>query len=238
MKAYYANQDAVVTFSLIRGDSEPLSPDNNTVTFTVRDVTGATLLTDTTSPIVGTNLVQIIVPAANNNKTLDYEQRYVEISYTSDGYPYTDQLAYNLIEWLPISANADDVRRLIGLYREELPDDRIDILTAYYAITEETQLDLVDLIQAGTYDTILVNRAIALRAAIAVIPSLQLLVLQTEQADNIVAKRFTSVDFDRIEAALIDKYNEALGIITGILGDEIEASLLQVSQGVDVITGA
>lgn len=192
-------------------DGEFVVPDS--ATYTVRAHDGSVL--DSGSMPASANSETLTISAANNAILNDWENRYVKLEFIYSGQTYYRVVTFQLSSFLPITATEDEVRALIGLNGQELPDRDIDLYGAYFRLVDlhgdgiETALT-----EAGSRNAA-VNQAIALKAALEIVDSIPLRALITVRSEDSTASRSTDIDFDaigrRLEVRLSTVVTDALG---------------------------
>lgn len=183
-----------------------LPPVDNSCTYTLFDhagsvLEGPTLVTTTTA----TSSVSIPLDASNQtiSGTKRFEKRLVRLEWLSDGDTHSRSKSYRVIPLLNTSVTPDTVRGLIGLNIDELMDDEIDIVSAYFNVEDEVSKAVLDaVIQDGTVKELGAEKAIAAQAALQVLPGLPLRAAVSVSDGVETFQRFTGANFERIEAAI------------------------------------
>ena len=125
-----------------------------------------------------------------------------------------------------------------GLSEDELTNDKIDLVKAYHDIQLEEQLEGVDvdtILEGGTSNVKNVIEAIKYRAALNIIPAIELLAIQSIQADNVNLRRFEKVDFQNMRDTLYGLYTI---YISGIAeANDVSLTYARTSVGTDAVTG-
>lgn len=196
-----AAQDTTVTFDL-EAEGDLVVPDGGSVSYKVRKNNGTTLATGTLTGITDTR-VSVPVLAANNAQTLTLELRDVSISWVTAGKAYAASYVYRLVPWLMIPVAASDVRNYFGLTEQELRDDEVDLIQAYYVAETAIGDSMATILAAGDADAIAASSLILYIACLSIIDSLELRALSKEQGDNVVMQRFSKVDFAGIRDRLV-----------------------------------
>ncbi|MCL0184817.1 hypothetical protein M2T59_31875, partial [Klebsiella pneumoniae] len=62
------------------------------------------------------------------------EARLANLSYTSGGFNRLLEMTYKVTQFIPFTITAQSVRALLGLSYEELEDEEVDLISAYYAL--------------------------------------------------------------------------------------------------------
>lgn len=184
--------------------------------------------------VAGATSMIIAVTEANNGIGADdYQFRYIQFSFVSDGKTYGGNYAYGLTPWLPVWVTAADVRARLSLSTDELPDGDVDLLGAHIDLVKELGTDYTD--AAGSEEDL--NRALMLKAAIASSKSIMLRARLLDEADDFIARRFNlQVDFNALQNSLQADLAEALAALTG--APAAVPTILVVTLPTDAITGA
>lgn len=238
MKTYLAGEDLSLQIPLRMG-TEPVVPDANSVTFTVRDNTGQVLIDK--EPVLmaaaSTN-AYVEVPAAENALGAGrFTTRSIIVNFTKTGRPQTARLSYRLTDWLNTTVTADDVRAFCGLDAGELPDSVIDLVEAYFDVENDvSEPILTAALGAADQTQVAANRMILARAVLLQIPGLALRVSQNESNGVFSAQR-PKIDLTQLEARAQALYAESSTLTTS--REEAVADLfLAPALAPDPITGA
>jgi hypothetical protein len=238
LKWFQAGEDLTFDIELIVG-GVPAQPDAGTTSVTVRDQSGQVLADLDHKPItVPGTTASISVPAGENQIAAgsDTETRYVTLSYISGGQSRQQTAAYGLHPFLPIEASQDAVRSLLGVASDELPDDDIELVPAYYDLVADNGDAFKNAFTTGNRQRQQANRALALRAALDALPSLQLRVFQARTSENNSFGRFQTVDFQQLRADLTDQLAAALNIAVASTVAVSVPTLFVVSTPTDPVT--
>lgn len=222
-------------------DGDFVSPDSASVTLTnnAGTVVGSIQDTPVTIPSGATSAL-FTVPGSANTKTLAYELRYLTVTFIYQGKTYQIRDFYAIRDSLRLPITYDDVRALSGLSNAALPDERIDLLLAYSQVQLELpDLNLDNLLATGSAQIPYLQQAVALKAAINSTGVLELMVFQSEQADNTLYKRFATMDFADIGLRLSNLYRFAIAQLSGeTIDSAINGPIFVVVTGDDPVTGA
>lgn len=210
----------------------------DSATATVRDNGGAvipslsniTLAVDTTS----TNLV---IPAGENQISEDksFENRFVSITFVHEGKTYHRTQYYKLFPFLPMSVTPMDVRRELGLSSMELPDEDIHLQEAYTLLKLDYGDDFTEAFYLGNERTIAANQAVAIRAALDVVDSLQFRVGVKHVAEDHQFERMDEFDLNALRTNLGQKLAQLMNVVTETTTEV--PTLLVLTSPTDVITG-
>lgn len=236
---YVAGADVPLTVPF-RRNGEPFVPDVGSVKWTLRDAAGAAVVAYTDVAVTTTTTttsINLTVPAAQNGLTGRFEKRTVVISGTrNSGTPFSFNVPYRIHPWLNHTVTPDDVRNFIGVGTDELPDDTIDILSAYIQLeSSATQAVLDAAFIAGGVSELKANKALVGRCVLDALPALRqrLLVLK---ADGPLRAQRDKLDLDKIE----ELARAAITEVAGGTGGTFDAtdSFFQVVIRTDPFTGA
>lgn len=222
-------------------DELPVRPDVDSATWQLRDQAG-TLIGDAArvAAISGTTLLLVLdaadVTVTPGNET---EARYVLVRYTVEGDQKEQRVSFGLSPFLPIEADAQTVRTILGISGEELANDEVDLVTAFYTLKETYGDALLPALASGKVKIRNgINRAVALKTCIDLLPSLQLRTYQTSQNENAMFTRFRGIDWDRLAVDLQSRLAESLadaGLVVDVT--ELYPSIFIVSTPTDPVTG-
>ena len=225
-------------------DGEYISPSSANITLTKNDSTVVGGINQTALTIAANaTSATYLISASNNVKTLDTEIRYITINFVYNAKPYTIKDFYQVVAALDIPVSTRDVKNIIGLSDKELPDEMIDIYIAFNDVTADTEsagVDTTSILTTGSSLLPTLQEAVKFKAAINSLLGIETLVLQSEQADNAIYKRFSTIDFNEILNRLNNKYNSTILKLSGIpTGEGASSTLLLISStSPDRITNA
>lgn len=152
--------------------------DVGSISYTLYGHTGAAIRGPiaVTAP-VGATSISIALTAsdaaiAGNRR---FEKRTLVVAYASDGQSYTQRLTWRITPLPLYWTTEDEVRALLGLNEDELMSAEIDLFAAYLKLEDElTSSTLTTALSSGLQTETAANQLIAVEAALAAIPSLQL----------------------------------------------------------------
>lgn len=223
-------------------DGEPVSPDENTVSYSLYGNNGTVISgQENVSVSVGASATEasISLLAANNTLAagLDIERRILLVTYDYVGQTRTETLAYRIHKLLNTSAAPEQVRAALGVSEQELPDSDIDIVSAYFELADETgATDLEEALASGTRLAAAADEAITLTAALQVIPSLRLRALQSRESDGSAASRFAKLDIFKLRSELASRLSELTEQISGAVSSEL--TMVATTSDTDLFGGA
>jgi hypothetical protein len=240
MKWFQAGEDLTFDIEILVG-GVPSQPDPGTVTFTVRDQNGVAIPGLNNQPVnVPGTTASISVPAASNMLAdgAESESRFVTLAYIASGQSRQLRTSYSLHAFLPIEASCDAVRSLVGVSSDELPDDDIALVLSYFDLVAEEGDTFKDAFLAKNQTRAAANRALALRAALEAVPSLQLRIFQSRQSENSSFSRFGAVDWERLKLDLRDQLAAALKFISSPTTTAAIPTYFMVSAPTDNVTNS
>jgi hypothetical protein len=220
-------------------DGELVSPDSATITVLQNDGTVADSINEinVTVPFDVTRVTYPISSAANS-ANLTSNLRFVEVKFTYEGIEYAIKDYYQIVSGINVPVNEQDVRNLLGMTESEMPDNAINILAAYSELDNFLEdVDLGNIISTGSSLILPLQKAVKNKAAMDCALMLELLIFQSEQADNTVYKRFTNFDFKDLYNRLRLNISEALTELRQI-DDPEQIAYFTVFTDADPITGA
>ncbi len=214
-------------------EGELVSPTSANIT--LKDNAGAVVQSINNSAVtIASNATDAVynIPSNANAKTLVNELRFIEVNFVYNGVTYTLRDSYEIKSGFQQVLNCQEVRDYLSLTKSELPDSGIDFFTSYQEISDETEADLDLIISSGSSLYPHLKKAWLLKTAINSSKFIELRVMQSEQSDNTIYKRFTDTDFEAIRERLKAEYTIAINAI-----DEISSDALTAVTGFLVVTG-
>ncbi len=234
-----------VTLSFNYGDSkEPTIPDVGSVTYTLLNHSGVPITGLTNVPVTTTNTTfksSVSIPAINN--TIDtlkiFERRVLVIYYQKNSQHYTQYIQYRLVPYANYSVTPNDVRQFIGVNKNELEDEDIDIFNSFVRVQTVLGSTLLsNALSSGTTLELAANDAILMTAVIDIIPSLQNRVAQSEKNGIMGFSRIKITDYEALLNEARNRYVLATGLLLDVDTGLIDFTLIVTTQDTDVITGA
>lgn len=230
-----AGKDALIRlpFSF---EQEPVIPDANSVKLTVRDNVGQVIAGYDRMPlVVDSTFYHLTLPSTVNSLGASlFESRFLTVEFAVNSVPQTVELSYSISQYIPLSTSAMKVRGYLGVLQDELPDSDIDLHESYFELLQDFQ-DLPTWLTTGGHKQMAANQAVALKAALKAIPSLQLRVLAVDKSDVAEFQRLKNIDFNKLEMALLSQIEKALSTAS----DSVETvpTLMVVTSPTDPVTG-
>lgn len=170
-----------------------------------------------------------------------FESRFLSVAYSLNGAPFTFERRYKICPFLAITTTQEDVRNLLGVLPSELPDADIDLHHAYFWLKAMSPLTIPAALVSNSMAPLHLSRAVALNAAIEVIPSLMTRLMAQEKSHD--ASYHRTLDLKMVKKEL----DTALGAELELMVVALESAtysaptrtvLSFASNGTDVITGA
>lgn len=193
-------------------DGQFMPPDAGSIKLTIRDSVGVPLSGFNQAAQADTSNTSVLytVPYTANMAT-EPEARYVQVDYTIGGVPCIWKDVYKLSPFLPIAVVPSDVRNILGVRDKELTDEQVDIYEAYFELLRVVP-DLEAALVAADDRCRLANRAIALKAALIVLPSMPVRAMKEDALNNASQVRAT-IDWELLRAGI---ESELSGILVGV----------------------
>lgn len=220
-------------------DGEFVTPSSASITLTKNDGTVVGGVNDTALNIgAGATHSVYSFSGANNTATLVYELRYVTVKFVYNSKTYYVRDFYTIRSNLRLPVTPDDVRTLVGMTESELSDEQIDLFKAYSQLQADvTEANLDTILSSGSALIPQVQLGIQAAAALNALIMIETMLLQSEQADNTIYKRFSKVDFESALKRLEDTYNAVVLQLNGVVtGEQITVTSFLVVTGTDPVT--
>lgn len=216
-------RDFILEIPLTSGSEEiiELNPGVDSATFSITKPNGAIFPEykdiDIEISTENTSVLRIHLPAEANKiqEGKLYNIRFLDIKYTHEGKINQFRRSYRIIRFVGYTGTEDDVRNLFGVVETVIPNNMIDLYGAYVQECGKIQNFDEKLNDFGD-KALKANRAIVLRAGIALESALALIIPRIETDNTVSQTRFTLTleDFKRLLDDLKEELNE--------LEDELE----------------
>jgi hypothetical protein len=180
-----------------------LIPDAGSVTYQVRGTDGSSLGAPAAIATAPTDTgVTVAIPAAVNtiSAARRFEKRTVAVYLTVGGRSLTYSRTYRVVPFLNMTASADDVRGVVGLNADELSDEQIDLVGAYFLVVDDPAIVAATLrigtdalaaaLSAGTKVELLANQAIVGQAVMELLSGVPNMAPQTVREGTMQFQRF------------------------------------------------
>lgn len=234
----FAGTPTALTIPYIIG-TQPVSPDAGSVTYTIKDQLGTPMVGLADIAYAGTGFeMKILVPSTANqiSGSRRFERRTVVVNFKVGGEEMQISSTYRIVPEPTYTVTPTDVRAFIGIEDHEMPDEDIDLLSAYLVVEKEITADvLTTALSAGTTDEIAANTLIRMRAVLDVLPSAKQRMAQSETNG---VKQFSRVDLKELDKLKIEaerRYQEAVDEL--VVQTEVNVSIFLTTAGTDAITG-
>lgn len=185
-----------------------------------------------------TNYVNVTVPDVANVSTLLNEVRYINVDFIYQGKTYNLSKHYFLVPAINFPLSAGEVRAVLGVSETEVPDEFIDILSAYEEIKTSVSLNVSTILTTGSSLLPTLIKAVKYKAALNCSIAIETLVMQSEQADNTLYLRFQKIDFAAMRQEILARLNESTRKLDNILDGGTTQIYGIVAVGTDPVTGA
>jgi len=233
---FTANEDVTLTIEFkVNGDY--VIPTEATAT--VRDAEGAPISgLEDISLAVGSTNAPLVIPAVHNMVTPgnSFETRFVTVGFVHNTRHWRISKSYRISPLLLMTTGPDDVRRELGLDGSELPDEDIDLTSAYLRLEDELGSIFTEALKSGNSKAISANRAISLRAALDIVDSLPFRVAVKMKAEDSSIDRMKEFDVAMIRLRLGQRLSEMTDHLENFT-DTGRTSFV-VGTPTDAITGA
>lgn len=233
-----SGETAILRFVFLDG-RDTFIPDTNSVHYTLRDNAGAIVSGhDNVLVTLGPTAVSadITVTGSLNIISGSLERRTVTVTATRSGKYWVQTQGYFITQWMNTWITPKDVRDYLGVNEDELPDDDLDLVTAYLSVKDELESTLETALASGTIDAIKANNAIKYRMAQDALPGLALRIAQSETNGTLAFTRLAKLDLEKLAAETAKRYGE---IVSELGGDPTsDRTWLTFSTDVDPFTGA
>lgn len=226
-------------------DGDYITPDASSVKYTLYRADGSAdpVYTNITAAVTSPATSVLIKTVANSNTLASgakMERRNLVVTFTYATQSYTLEYPYLLVPVISLAVGAREVRTVLGVNDLELPDTDIDLRQAYWDVArdidEDTgEDDLDEMLEGATSDTVVANRAIVLKCALGLIPTMPLRVMTSEEGEG---KSFTRgrVDWTALGDRLSAEYSRSLELIGAT--DAVTQDILVLTEETDPVTGA
>lgn len=219
MKNFLSGQDLSIEV-LFEQDLDPVVPDVASVTYDLYDNGGSKIATAVAvTTTTATTSVAIPIVGGLNTKAggLAFEMRKLVVNWLLNGASNSTEISYRLISSTPMAVSAQSARSLVGMSKDELPDDDLDMYGAYVEVQADIGAGVVaTALSAGDKTTLAVNRMIAVRSLINVLGSIQMRALVQDKSNTAQVSRFDNVDFVALALWLNNLYQQGSLIVVPV----------------------
>lgn len=241
MQTVHPAQDISVFVLFETGVDSTAVPDTASVEYTLYANDGTPLTYGTVTTGASDTQTTITLDGSNTQKDSGklFEMRNLEVRWTVDGAAFVKNIPFRVQDYVPYSVDFNSVRSLLGLARNELPDNDIDIFAAYVDLRDEFGATaLTTALTSGGKSSVAANRAIAAQCLINVLGSIEIRTLQQDKSNTAQQSRFAKIDFDVVRAWLQKLVDDAQAIIVGVTDTNYTGiTLITTMPTIDPITG-
>lgn len=220
---------------------ELVVPDDSSVTMTLTGADGIPFSgynEAAVSPSSGASDVVVDIDYTVNTKDNAFELRTLVINFTYNNQPFSHVTHYVISDRIHIPVDKSDVRKIIGINADEWSDDNIDLVNSYMVLSEKLSEDDIDIdvvFEGGTTKARDLLDLIAHYTALEILPQIELVAYQSEQADNISMRRFENVDFMALRHKIYGQYSVLYSKVIG--EDDTNLTYTAIGLGTDPVTG-
>lgn len=219
-------------------DGEYVVPDNGSVSYTLYDNAGAAVSGQTDISVVtddSTSILPITIAGSYHTVAEDFEQRTIRVSYEINGQEYTIEEWYYVTALLNYRVRPRDVVVLLGIKEGEVLFDEIDLVQAYFKVSNTLgDTVLTTALASGGITQLKANEAIKITAALDLARVIELKAFRKFGNETSYA-RFEKIDFTAIRAGLNSALTSALA--EAAAGVVTSPSLLVVTNPTNPLTG-
>jgi hypothetical protein len=213
--------------------------DANSVQYRLLNASGATLIPWTPfNNLQGVGSVAVEIPEVHHPLPIApvlFQVRHLDVSWMTEQTVRQVRRTYRVTGFLPFSVSTQDVRTLIGVTADDLPDVEIDLVTAYFQALAAQGSAFSSALTSGEIGQIAANDVILCGAVLAILPGLQLRVVASTQDGALKIDRFKNIDFKAIARETQNRLTAALSKLSS---SSTSASYMVLSNPTDPITGA
>ena len=146
---------------------------------------GTTLLSGTVTPVAGSLSVNVQINASYNTLAAGavLGHRDFSWSYAVATIAVSGSVRYSVEAPIPFGVSADGVRNKLGLDLTDLPDNQVPLARAYLQFQDSAGVAALAALETATaYKQLVIADAIEAMAGLALIPSLQVRIAQSESS--------------------------------------------------------
>jgi hypothetical protein len=219
-------------------------PDADTVSFSVFSAVGVRLAGPVAlTPMPEDTGVTVKIDALVNTIGADrvFDQRTVIVSWMAGGASGARRETYRLVPFPLYKVSPEDVRNVVGIASDELPDTAIDVYSGYLlAGSLFSSRDVLDAaLTSGSLDEVIANRIVAYTVVLEMIPALSQRILQSKTDGTLKTDRLKTIDVAAIAAGLAARRTIDVNQLAGVTNDQLGVStlILLTSPAIDPVTG-
>lgn len=184
--------------------------------YTLYNQDGGTVLTETVPISSGQLSYTIEIPAGSNTITKPlFEQMTLEWEYDTATEAVNDSFTYTLHRPIDFPVSHEGVRDMLGVSREELPDDEIKLFEGYLAFREIVgeAADLTPYENGGDFNTFRVAKAIEAATALSIFPTLQIRLPKKYDSGTSSYERWNTIDWGALQAEITNKLSLGVELV-------------------------
>lgn len=185
-------------------------------TYTLYNQNGTVVVTNTVPIVLGQLSYVIALTGTNNTMTKPlFEQMRLEWEYATAIEIIADSLVYQIHAPIGFPVSQDEVRNMLGVNEDELPDSDIDLLGGFLYFRELVgeDVNITAFQNAGTFSTYKVTKAIEAATALMLFPTMQIRLPRKYDSGTSSYERWTSIDWDALRAEISEKLNVGLTLV-------------------------
>lgn len=238
MPKYVLNNTALNYAIDFEVDGEKVIPTSATITLTNNAGSVVGSINNSSVTITGPRSV-FTISAGNNTTSLDYDLRFIDVDFVYNSKSYHIHDYYTIKSNFRIPVTAEDVRLFVGLTAAEISDDQIDIFGATSQVQDDMTSNITTLISSGSALIPTLQVAIKAKAAFNCLTFIETTIMQSEQADNTLYRRYDRINFQDMFTRLQGAYDTAINKLNGVtVGDADAVTIFLAVTGTDPVTGA
>lgn len=211
-------------------------------TYNLRNQSGETVVSEEVQIAENQLSYLITIPSSLNVLSRDlFEKMTLEWNYSTANEFVSDLLEYRLTIAIPFGVSRDSVRNLLGVNKQELQDDDIDLLAGYISFIDflPEGTDLSELEAQGDAAAYNISTAIEAAAALKLLPSIQIRLPRIYNSGTSEFQRWNNIDWEGLKMSLNQKVVDGLDAIDPSLSLLDNITIFSLSDAdTDPITGA
>jgi hypothetical protein len=211
------------------------------LTYTLTRSDGSTVLTETVPIASGQVSYLIEIPAGSNSLTAPlFEELTLEWDYTTADSAVDESLSYIIHAAIGFPVTKQGVRDMLGVDKDELPDDEINLFEGYMNfrnyVGEDTDLTVYE--DTGSFDAYKIKKAIEATTALLVFNTIQIRLPKKYDSGTSSYERWNTVDWDAMRATLEGYVADAYTLVDPTADAYPLVDIFVLSdRGTDPITG-
>lgn len=217
---------------------QPTSP----FVYTLYNQDGDVVLTNSVAISIGQLSYLINIPAASNtlSKPL-FEKMVIEWEYTTASAAVDGSISYIIHAPIEFPVNTANVRNMLGVDEDELPDSDINLFEGFMAFKQRlaTTADLTPYTSSGDLNSFKIAKAIEAATALLLFPTLQVRLPKKYDSGTSAYERWTNIDWEALAEELETYLAAGLLVVDPDYDFYSDTAIFVLSdRGTDAITGA